>query len=155
MREIKILNSKEKKEIIKKLNEQFGVEKIPGTLIKSGQDRIFFFSGEISEREIHELEREVPIERVGVYFARILNDFPKLSIEGTQILKEQIKKNIFELNKEQLDDWMKGRDLQIKSEQRGFFVMKYKNDFLGCGKISAEKISNFIPKARRLKSKTD
>ena len=155
MREIKILNSKEKKEITKKLNEQFGVEHIQGALVKSGQDRIFFFSGEISEREIHELEREVPIERVGVYFARILNDFPKLSIEGTQILKEQIKKNIFELNKEQLDDWMKGRDLQIKSEQRGFFVMKYKNDFLGCGKISAEKISNFIPKARRLKSKTD
>lgn len=150
---IKVLSKKEKQEIEKKLNEQFGVEKIPGMLVKSGQDRIFFFSGEISENEISKLEREIPIERVGVYFARILNDFPKLSIEGTQILKGQVKKNTFELNDKQSDDWMKGRDLQIKSEKKGFFVMKYQNDFLGCGKISAEKISNFIPKSRRLKSK--
>jgi len=46
---------------------------------------------------------------------------------------------------------MKGQDLQIKTGKRGFFVMKYKDDFLGCGKASQEKIGNFIPKSRRLK----
>lgn len=149
---IKIFSKKEKQEVEKKLNRQFGINEIPGILVKMGQDRIFFFSGKITENEIRKIESEIPIERVGVYFARIMDDFPKLSIEGTQILKNQIKKNIFELNEEQLKDWMSGRDLMIKTGERGFLVMKYRNDFLGCGKASAEKISNFIPKSRRLKN---
>jgi NOL1/NOP2/fmu family ribosome biogenesis protein len=150
---IKILNSKEKKQIVKWLHEQFGVEEINGILIKSGKDRLFFFSGDLTESEIKDIENAVPIERVGVYFARIIDDDVKLSIEGSQILSGQIKKNIFELNKEQLNDWMNGRDLQFKSDKRGFYVIKYQDDFLGCGKFSAEKIGNFIPKARRLKNK--
>lgn len=150
---IKIFSKKEKQEIEKKLNKQFGINEIPGILVKMGQDRIFFFSGKITENEIKKIESEIPIERVGVYFARIVDDFPKLSMEGTQILKEQINKNIFELNEEQLKNWMSGRDLMIKTGERGFLVMKYRNDFLGCGKASAEKISNFIPKSRRLKNK--
>lgn len=148
---IKILSKNEKKEIEKKLNEQFGIKEIPRMLIKFGKDRIFFFSGKLKESEIRKIESEIPIERIGVYFARIIDDFPKLSIEGTQILKYQISKNIFELNEEQLNEWMKGQDLLIKSEKRGFFAMKYNDDFLGCGKISEQKISNFIPKARRIK----
>jgi len=32
--------------------------------------------------------------------------------------------------------------------------MKYENDMLGTGKASEEKITNFIPKSRRLKDKT-
>jgi NOL1/NOP2/fmu family ribosome biogenesis protein len=150
---IKILSKREKQEIEKKLNLEFGIKKIPGMLVKLGNDRIFLFSGKISEKGIKDMEKEIPIERVGVYFARIINDFPKLSIEGTQILRGQIRKNIFELDEAQLNDWMKGNDLQVKTDKRGFFVMKHKDDFLGCGKISAEKISNFIPKARRLKNK--
>lgn len=152
---IKILSKKEKQEIERKLNEQFGIKEIPGMLVKSGQDRLFFFSGKITENEINKMSKEVSIERTGVYFARIINDFPKLSIEGSQILKEQIKKNIFELDKNQLNDWMKGRDLNISTGKRGFFIMKYKDDFLGCGKISENKISNFIPKSRRLKSREE
>ena len=31
--------------------------------------------------------------------------------------------------------------------------MKFKNDILGTGKISENKISNFVPKSRRLKFK--
>jgi NOL1/NOP2/fmu family ribosome biogenesis protein len=150
---IKTFSKKEKQEIERKLKEQFGVNEIPGVLIKSGKDRIFLFTGKISENEINRISKEVPIERTGLYFARIVDDFPKLSIEGTQILKEQIKKNIFELNKEQLNNWMNGRDLQIKTGKKGFFIMKHNGDFLGCGKISVEKISNFIPKSRRLKNK--
>ncbi|HTY43646.1 MAG TPA: hypothetical protein VMC80_00170 [Patescibacteria group bacterium] len=155
MNYIKILSKKEKQEIEKKLREQFGTGEIPGMLIKSGQDRLFFFSGKITENEIEKMSREIPVERIGVYFARILNDFPKLSIEGSQILQSQIKKNIFELDEKQVDDWMKGRDLQIATGKKGFFIMRYNNDFLGCGKISENKISNFIPKSRRLKSKTE
>jgi NOL1/NOP2/fmu family ribosome biogenesis protein len=150
---IKILSKREKEEILRKLNKQFGIKEIPRMLIKFGKDRIFFFSGDFNENEIRKLESQVQIERIGIYFAKIIMDEIKLNIEGTQILKEQINKNFFELNEEQLKDWMSGRDLMIQMKERGFLVMKYKEEFLGCGKASENKISNFIPKERRLKNK--
>ena len=151
---IKILSEHEKSEIESGLKEQFGVEKIPGLILKRGEERLFLFSGDFSENEIKNLERCVPIERAGIYFAKIIGNDVKLSIEGTQILKNQIKKNIFELNENQLEEWMMGQDLQIKTGKKGFIIIKHKDDFLGCGKASEEKIGNFIPKNRRLRQKT-
>ena len=150
---LKILNIKEKKKIEKSLQEQFGIIEIKGLLVKRGEERIFLFQGDLSPKEIVELERKIPLERVGIYFAKMIRDEPKLSIEGAQILKNQIKKNIFELNKEQAEQWMTGQELNIKTGKRSFLIMKYKDDLLGCGKASEEKITNFIPKARRLKIK--
>ena len=46
-----------------------------------------------------------------------------------------------------------GQELNIKSGKKDFLVMKYEDNFLGCGKASEEKISNFIPKMRRLKNR--
>lgn len=150
---LKILNKNEKKEILRKLNEQFGIKEIPGILIKFGREKIFLFSGNLNEREIKKLENEFPVERIGIYFVKIIDEKIKLSIEGTQLLKNQIEKNIFTLTKEQAEQWMKGQDLMIKTQEKGFLIMKFKEDFLGCGKASAEKIGNFIPKNRRLKNK--
>lgn len=150
---LKILNINEKKEIEKKLNEQFAVGSIPGMVVMLGRERLFLFSGGFSEKDIRLLENCAFIERIGIYFAKLVDDSIRLSIEGSQILKSQIKKNIFELNSEQAEEWMKGRELLIKTGKRGFLVMKYKDDFLGTGKASEEKITNFIPKSRRLKER--
>jgi len=48
---------------------------------------------------------------------------------------------------------MSGNELNIKIGGKDFLVMKYKNNFLGTGKASENKITNFIPKSRRLKNK--
>ena len=58
-----------------------------------------------------------------------------------------------EFNEKQAEEWMMGQDLNITTGKKGFFVIKFKEDFLGTGKISENKISNFIPKSRRLKFK--
>lgn len=150
---LKVLNQKEKKEIETRLSEQFGIDNIPGLIVKRGEERLFIFSGDFFEEDIKKLEASAPIERVGIYFARIIGDDIKLSIEGTNMLKNQISKNIFELNDEQLEEWMMGQDLQIKTGERGLLVIKHNDDFLGCGKASEEKIGNFIPKSRRLRYK--
>ncbi|MBT96979.1 MAG: hypothetical protein QF567_01275 [Candidatus Pacearchaeota archaeon] len=152
MNRLKILNKNEKQEILNRLNKQFGIKDIHGIIVKRGEEKLFLFSGDYNERQIENLEKIVPIEGVGIYFAKIIKEEIRLSIEGTQILKNQIERNIFELNKEQVDLWMKGQELNIKTGKRGFLVMKYKKDFLGCGKASIEKITNFIPKSRRLKN---
>jgi len=151
MNQLKILNKKEKAEIENKLKFQFGIKQISGIFVKRGAERIFLFQGEYSAKKIKQLEGVVPIERVGVYFAKELNDKIRLSIDGVQILQGQITKNIFELNEEQARQWMMGNELNITTGKKDFLIMKFKDDFLGCGKASAEKITNFIPKNRRLK----
>lgn len=150
---IKILDKTEKKQIEKKLHEQHGVDSIPGLLVQMGEERLFFFSGSLDEKDIKKLESTVPVERIGVYFAKIIGDDIKLSIEGSQILKNQITKNIFELDEKQAEEWMKGHELNITTGKKGFLIMKHGNDFLGAGKASEKKIGNFIPKNRRLREK--
>lgn len=153
---IHLLSNQETQEILKKLNEQFGVQKIPGKLIKIGNEKIFLFNGDFSDGQIKNLEKITFIERAGIYFGKIfdLTEEIRLSIEGTQILKNQITKNIFEIKKEQLENWMQGQELNIQTGLKGIIIIKHKEDYLGCGKASENKIGNFIPKSRRLKIKS-
>ena len=152
---IHILSNQETKEILSKLNEQFGIQKIPGRLIKIGKERIFLFNGDFSDEQIKNLEKIVFIEKIGIYIGAIFlpTDEIRLSIEGTQIFKDQITKNIFEIDNEQSKIWMQGEELNIQTGLRGIIAIKYKDNFLGCGKASENKIGNFIPKSRRLRSK--
>jgi len=153
MEYIKILSEQEKRKIENQLHAQFGIKEIPGKIVMRGEERLFFFTGEIDEDGIRKLEQSAPIEKVGVYFAKLINEEIKLTIEGTQLLKEQITKGIFQINDSQAEEWMMGRELNLKSGLKGFVVMKNNDDYLGCGKASQEKITNFIPKSRRLKNR--
>ena len=146
-----ILNSKEKKEIEIQLQKQFGIQKLPDKIIQIGKERLRLFTGDFTEKELEKLSKITHIEGIGLYIAKQENDGIRLSIEGAQILKSQIKENIFELNDSQLKEWLSGTDLQIKTGKKGIFIIKYQNDFLGSGKISEQKISNFMPKRRRIK----
>ena len=157
---IKILNKKEKEEIIKKLQEQFGIKSLNGIVTMRGKERLFLFQGSLDEKSIRKIEDEkIPIERLGVYFGKITpGEGIRLSIEGSQILSEQIIKNTFELSDKEAEEWMYGRDLQLESLtpklKSGFLIMTHKGDFLGTGKASENKIGNFIPKSRRLKNRS-
>ena len=153
MEYIKILSEQEKRKIENQLHAQFGIKELPGKIVMRGEERLFFFTGEIDEDGIRKLEQSAPIEKVGVYFAKLINEEIKLTIEGTQLLKEQITKGIFQINDSQAEEWMMGRELNLKSGLKGFVVMKNNDDYLGCGKASQEKITNFIPKSRRLKNR--
>jgi len=165
---LKFFDKREKEKLLNQLNEQFGINEIPWKIARLGKERIIVFSGDISEKEILELDRVARIEGIGLYFAKVdekTQDL-RLSIEGVQLVKEQITKNIFELDEKQAEQWMMGQEILLadiktfpeggrEGIKKGFFIMKFKNDFLGTGKISAEKISNFIPKSRRLKYKEE
>ena len=157
---IKILDKNKKKEIENLLNEQFGIKEINGIILMRGRERLFLFQGDLAEEGIKKFEESVLIERLGVYFAKVIENKKtnrkeiRLSIEGTHLFKGQITKNIFEIpNMEILEKWMKGNEIEIETGKRGFLIMNFKEDFLGCGKASEKKISNFIPKNRRLKEK--
>jgi NOL1/NOP2/fmu family ribosome biogenesis protein len=150
---MKLIEGKEKKEILEILKKNFGVTKIPGKLFQRGKERIFIYSGNFEKEDIEKLSKATFIERIGVYFAKKIDDEIRLSIEGTQILKNEIKKNLIELTQEEMLTWMMGHELLKKTGKKGFVIMKYKENMLGTGKASEEKITNFIPKSRRLKDK--
>jgi len=154
---LKILNNQDKSEILEKLKNQFGIQNFPENtkLAQRGEEKIFLFTGNLSEIDISNIEQISIIEGLGVYLGKIddATGQMRLSIEGVHIFKDQISKNIFELNNEQTDLWMKGQELNISTGKRDFLIMKNNEDFIGCGKASENKISNFIPKSRRLKEK--
>jgi NOL1/NOP2/fmu family ribosome biogenesis protein len=153
---LKFLNEREKERLIRNLSQQYGIKEIPFNIAKLGKERIIVFSGKLSEREILNIDEVAHIEGIGLYFAKEEMDGIRLSIEGAQLMKEQITKNIFNLDEKQAEQWMMGQEINIDASdpsKKGFFIMKFKEDMLGTGKISNNRITNFVPKPRRLKFK--
>lgn len=147
---MKIINSSEKKRIIEKLNYQFGIKNLPYLLIRFGQDKIRLYSGNLSKDDIKNLDKNTKIDNIGLYSAKIQNDGIRLTIDGVQLIKNEITKNILEINDETAIEWLKGNDLDIKTD-KSFKIIKNNNEFLGCGKSTKDKITNFVPKERRIK----
>ena len=78
----------------------------------------------------------------------------RLSLEGAQIIGPHAKKQVLELNEEQLKEWFNGQNLKTESIDKGFTLLKRKNDYVGCGFMSNGIVYNFIPKNRRLREKS-
>jgi len=148
---MKPLTSTDKKKIIEQLNKQFGITELPYLVIQFGKEKLRLYSGILSKEELYFLDREIRIENIGLYFAKWENDEIRLSIDGVQLLKNQITKNILELNDNQANEWLRGIDLNIKTDN-GWKIIKHNNELLGCGKSTGERITNFMPKERRIKS---
>lgn len=147
----KQISPKEKKELLQTLKKQFGIKEIPGELFRRGTEKVFLYNGNFNKKEIERLQKIAPVERVGVYFLKKEPFGVRLSIEGSQILANQITKNIFKLNDEQFEQWMTGQEILVETRLSGPIAIKHKNNFVGCGKASESKITNFVPKNRRLK----
>src|SRR3989344_3758426 len=126
---MKLLTPQEKKKLIEQLNKQYGMTEIPFELIRFG---------------------ELRIENIGLYFAKQEVEGIRLTFDGIQIFKDQISKNILNLTEEEANDWLRGNEIQINAE-RGFKILKYNAEFIGCGKSTGIKITNYMPKERRIK----
>ena len=148
---VKFLKSPEKKEIEQQLNERFGIQELNFMLIETGREKIRGFSGSFTKEELIDLSESINIELLGTYLIKTEGDL-RLSFDALHLLQDQITKNIFEINDQQYELWMRGHDLMDVKTEKGTLVIKYKNDFIGCGKSNGEKISNYVPKERRLRT---
>ena len=147
---IQFIRASEKKNILKQLDEQFGISKLPFLLIESGKEKVRAFSGSLSKDEILNLRSFLNIESIGLYL--IAKESPiRLSFDAPHLLKEQIRNNIIVIDEKQLNKWLHGFDLDIKKPS-GSYIISFNNDFVGLGKSNSEKILNHIPKDRRLKN---
>ena len=147
---IEFIRTPEKRRIIEQLKEQFGIEKIPYLFIESGKEKLRAFSGSLSKEEISDLSRTLNIEAMGMYFLRKEHDM-RLSFDAPHLIKEQITKNIVDINERELNSWLHGIDLRIPAP-KGTVILRHKKDFVGSGKSTGEKIINHVPKEKRLKN---
>lgn len=130
--------------ISREIEERFGT-KIDFKLKEMGKRKIYAY------KECTELEKQpIDIIHYGFYFGRLEKDGLRLSIEGTQLIGKKVKKNILEIDYNQAIKWMKGEDLQVESETGGYVILKWRNYYLGCGKLKNRKVINFVPKDRRI-----
>lgn len=154
----KILNSKEKKELLEKLKQHYGIDvdkkKLDYTFIVNKDNRIYIVSNDIQKI----ISENIKIDNIGLYFGEQYKDKIRLSIEGAQIVGKEATKNIYDLNYDQMISWIKGNDIAFEDTGDDFIILRYKNpktlkyDIFGCGKYNRQtgKLMNYVSKSRRL-----
>ncbi len=148
----KFLSSKEKKQYIEKLNSQFGISELPWLLIETGKDKVRAFSGDLTRGDINKIARIANVELIGMYLFKEELGGIRFGFDGSMMLKDKISKNILGADEEQVKEWLLGKDLNIKLA-KGVYVVTHAGDTLGCGMSDGEKLINFVPKERRIRSK--
>ncbi len=152
MKNLKILNSKKVKEILKMLKDQWGFDsELDYAFLLSSKDNIYIINREFADLDTSNIK----INALGMYFAELKNNELRLSIEASQIIGPLAKKNILDLSDKLARLWLKGYDLPLKDDQThsvGFQLIRNNEDFMGCGKVKASNLLNFVPKTRRIYS---
>ena len=148
MPEYKILNSKEIKETMRLVKEQWGADlKLDFGFLQNTKNRIFIINREISGIDLSKLR----VNSVGMYFCEVDSKGIRLSIEGSQLIGLYATKNVVELNKEETMQWLKGEELQKECEGcSGFVIIRHGKDCIGTGKYSKGRILNYVGKTRRI-----
>ena len=77
-----------------------------------------------------------------------------MSMEGAQLIGPHAKKNILDIDQDQLRLWMKGEDVELNKAENlglnGFVLLRHNQEIIGCGKMKEGKVLNFVPKTRRV-----
>jgi len=146
MKNFELLNNKEIKKLNLQLKEQFNSEFdfSKYLVFLTPKDRVYIVNKEFGNYDFSRIK----VNNIGLYFLSIVKDGIRLSIEGSQLFKAE--KNILKLDRENFRNWMEGKDLDLEFD-KGYVIVEYNGEFLGCGKSNGEKIFNYVPKERRVK----
>lgn len=139
----------EVREYLRYLEDRFGIpaKLFKGyTFLKKGKN-IWIFSGDPST--IRDIGR---IETIGVKFLTITKKALKPTTTFLQIFGKYATKNIVNLeSEEEMIQFMMGGLIKKKfNVEKGYVIVKYKDDVLGCGLYSDVGLVSQIPKARRV-----
>ena len=160
MQQLKILNTRERKDILKTIKSQWGAD--------IGAEFVFLYSERkekayIIIRDIENIELEhLHIDSLGLYFGELMGGIEgskeqgiRLSIEGSQIVGPLASKNVIELSDEDAESWIRGQNVFNKAGAEGWAIIKHNDDFMGCGRVKEKVVMNFISKARRINVKSE
>ena len=147
---LKVMKNKEIKQILQQIENQFdcGIKEEYLFLKNPKKDRVYITTPEYKETPKESLK----INNIGLYFGTIEKEGFRLSIEGSELL-DNPKKNLLELSDEEFEAYMAGENLRVDIEEKAYKIIKYKNKFIGSGKLSNKTLFNYVPKQRRAKEK--
>ena len=156
MQNLKILNSREKKEIYNQLKEQYGFsEKLEGVLMLSSKNKVFYLSEGLDILESN-TDKLLRIDRTGLYIAVLEKGGIRFSVEGSQLIGPKCTKKVLVIDDAQLEAWVKGNDFPLNNEddvkEDGFHILKFKDDYVGCALIKEGTVRNYLTKTRWLKN---
>lgn len=144
------VGKKEVRKYLRYLEERFGIPRerlLAFRFVKRGRD-LWVFTGEP--------EVATAVGGVEVVGVRALKVSPKGLIKPTtdflRIVGKYATKNVAVLaSEEELTRFMTGGIIERKFDvEKGFVVVKYGSDVLGCGLYDGERLVSQIPKARRV-----
>ena len=143
----KFLNKKQARAILDLLKKQWDCEiELDYVFMLSDKDKVYIVNRDIERIDLSKLR----INSLGMYLGEIKHNEIRLTIEGAQLIGPHAKKNIIELDDKEARLWLKGYDIEKEATAQGFVIIKHNNDFLGSGRYKEGKISNFVPKTRRI-----
>jgi NOL1/NOP2/fmu family ribosome biogenesis protein len=153
VQQLKILNSKETKEIRELLLQQYGYEDKMDVvfMLSEKKQRIYLFTRDLVDFDLSRLR----VDSMGLYFGTLFEGKIRLTIEGTQMIGSQCTKNVLEISKREMQVWLQGEKLELSkldtsqaAESGEYVILRHGLDYLGCGKIGGNLILNYIPKTR-------
>jgi NOL1/NOP2/fmu family ribosome biogenesis protein len=126
--------------------------------LMNSKNRIYFINRQVIDAH-HSINLDsLRIDSIGLYFGELRDNELRLSMEATQLIGPYATKNVVEISDGLKQLWIRGFDIEVKEREiincdpSSFVLVKNKNDFWGCGRLSSGKIINMTPKTRVIKS---
>ncbi len=151
---VELLDNTKKKKILEMLEREYGISKLNYLLLQTGKGKYRIYSGGLSRDELNMLAKTIHIEIIGAKMCKIEDDKIRMDFDIINIpeIKEQINKNLVEIEEKDVADWMKGDNLNIKTNSKSsYLIIKNNKDLLGTGQNANVLIKNYIPKERRVR----
>ena len=152
MENLRVLNSKDMKQIFAVLNDQYGNDY--SILIKkyaflmNAKNKVFMINRDFSKLDTS----KVRINSAGMYLGEMYNGQMRCSIEGSAILGKNATKNVIEIGKDNLLNWLRGNKIEVVHEDTGFVIVKAGDDFAGAGKVKDNVLMPYVNKNRWVNS---
>lgn len=153
---MRIFNRKQIKEVQELANKTYdaNLELVEFAMLStSKKEKLWVTNRGILENDF----KPMRLNSVGVYFGRIHHGKLRLSIEGAQMVGKTAKKNVAEITKEQVWDFIRGFDVSTETEsleENAYVLVKNNEDILGIAKYVSGTLENILPKSRKLTSLT-
>src|SRR3989344_962301 len=117
MQLIPFLNNKQVKSIRAFLKEQYGFsEELDYQFLLSNKDNLYAINKDIEKIDLSDAR----VNSLGLYIGELRQGQLRMSMEGAQLIGPHAKKNILDIDQDQLRLWMKGEDVELnKAENLG------------------------------------
>jgi NOL1/NOP2/fmu family ribosome biogenesis protein len=147
MMKLDILGTRDSGRIMDALYATYGFsDELYGVFLRKREEKLYLVSPDFQRIDDNMLR----IDTMGLYFGTYDGREIRLTIEGSQIIGPGSTKNVIDLTKDQASRWLKGEEILLDSEIKGFAIIRSGEDYMGTGRMKEGRLMNFIPKTRRV-----